>query len=80
MTNTFNDKLDEAFNMHMRMLKGGAVSSYEAKTKAKQAIRSLILEDVIGEHEVIHDLANPAYTVGRNVVRQEQRLIVQEDK
>ena len=46
----------------------------------KIPIKDLIKKHVVGEHEVIFDLANPAYTVGRNVVRQEQRQILYGNK
>ena len=68
----FDKELGRALDMVMEGWSDYA-SAIEAKEGAKQYIKQAVEKYIIGEHETIIDLANPAYTVGRNVVRQEQR-------
>ena len=80
-TNSFNKRLDD---LEVEFLHGVPVKLPES---AKQAIRSLILEEVIGENVTYQsattsELGNPAFHRYQyeNKLRKLQRSIVQEDK
>jgi len=69
----FDKELDIAIDELYGYLGYEHVKSSVLRSNLKHTIKRAVEKYIIGEHETIIDLANPAYTVGRNVVRQEQR-------